>query len=211
MARTPKITNQQILDAAREVFLQKGFSGSTLEIAQRAGISEASIFKRFATKEDLFFAAMGMPDTAPWIKELEVFCGQGDLKQNLVAIFLQILDFYSVVFPRMMMLRSRGMDLPEMRGKNAKPVQELKILMDFLEREMNQGRLRSCDAQALAHMIMGALMNYVFLGQISSPMTSPTHSPQTGIELHQSVKSSTATRLFVENLVEIVWQGIAPH
>jgi AcrR family transcriptional regulator len=45
MARIPKITNEQILEAAREVFLEKGFSGSTLEIAARSGVSEASIFK----------------------------------------------------------------------------------------------------------------------------------------------------------------------
>lgn len=54
MARSRSITDEQILEAARAVFLEDGFSASTLEIARRAGISEASIFKRFSTKENLF-------------------------------------------------------------------------------------------------------------------------------------------------------------
>jgi AcrR family transcriptional regulator len=45
MARPPKITNEEILAAARQVFLEQGEGGSTLEIAEKAGISEASIFK----------------------------------------------------------------------------------------------------------------------------------------------------------------------
>ena len=36
MARTPKITNEEILAAARQVFLEQGEGGSTLEIAQKA-------------------------------------------------------------------------------------------------------------------------------------------------------------------------------
>lgn len=209
MARTPKITNQQILEAAREVFFQKGFSGSTLEIAQRAGISEASIFKRFTTKEDLFFAAMGIPDTPPWVNELEGLCGKGDLKQNLVHICLQILEFYSDIFPRIMMLRSRGKALPEMRGQNAKPIRDLKILISFLEFEMNQGRLRPCDPQTLAHVIMGALMNYVMLEQIPPLEALPIDLP--AAEAHKSALTSLTAIALVENLVETVWQGIAPH
>jgi Bacterial regulatory proteins, tetR family len=41
MPRPPKITNEEILVAARQVFLEQGESGSTLEIAEKAGISEA--------------------------------------------------------------------------------------------------------------------------------------------------------------------------
>jgi hypothetical protein len=44
MPRPPKITNEEILAAARQVFLAEGINGSTLEIGQKAGISEASIF-----------------------------------------------------------------------------------------------------------------------------------------------------------------------
>ena len=59
MACTQTITSQLILDASRGIFLQQGFGGSTLEIAQKAGILEASIFKPFSTKQELFFCVNG--------------------------------------------------------------------------------------------------------------------------------------------------------
>ena len=194
MARIPKITNEQILEAATEVFLHKGFGGSTQEIAQKAGISEASIFKRFSTKEELFFAAMGIPETPPWVKQMESLSGKAELKANLNQVCVGILEFYRHVMPRIMMLRARGNALPEMGAKlESKPIQDIKVLTSFLEFEIQQGRLRPCEPQAIAHILLGTLMNYVFLEQRSSPESTPTD------EL-----------LFVENLVDILWQGISP-
>lgn len=48
---------QQILDAAREVFSQKGFDkGTTAEIARTAGIAEGTIYNYFRNKRDLLTA-----------------------------------------------------------------------------------------------------------------------------------------------------------
>ena len=44
----------QILAVAVRLFSQKGFRGTTTkEIAQAAGVSEAMVFRHFATKDDL--------------------------------------------------------------------------------------------------------------------------------------------------------------
>lgn len=43
----------RILEAAAEVFAERGLDVSTSEIAQAAGVGEATLFRRFATKEDL--------------------------------------------------------------------------------------------------------------------------------------------------------------
>lgn len=210
MARIPKITNQQILEAARQVFLQKGFSGSTLEIAQRSGISEASIFKRFATKEELFFAAMGIPERPLWIQELDSLSGQGDVKQNLIQICRQILEFYREVMPILMMLRSRGNNLPETGLKSeSKPIRDLKILTGFLEREIAQGRLRPCEPKTVAHILLGSLMNYVFLDQKLSAVTIPASETVITTDL-PSVDLFTDESGFIQSLVEIIWLGIAP-
>jgi AcrR family transcriptional regulator len=194
MARTPKITNEQILAAAREVFLDQGFTGSTLDIAQKAGISEASIFKRFSTKEELFFASMGIPEKPQWVQEIESLVGKGDIKQNLIYISQQILDFYRQVMPRMMMLRSCGKTLPEMNSTpNSKPSRDLKALTLFLEQEIAQGRLRCNDAKTMALMLIGSLMNYVFLEQMNVIPSVITPEP-----------------MFIQQMVEMIWQGIAP-
>jgi AcrR family transcriptional regulator len=50
---------QQIVVIAAGLFAQKGFRGTTTkEIADRAGISEAIIFRHFTTKDDLYAAIL---------------------------------------------------------------------------------------------------------------------------------------------------------
>ena len=50
---------QQILRVAMRLFSQRGFSGTTTrEIAQAAGVSEAMVFRHFATKDELYRAIL---------------------------------------------------------------------------------------------------------------------------------------------------------
>jgi Bacterial regulatory proteins, tetR family len=58
MGRRKLIEDHDLLAVARDVFVKRGFAASTREIARRAGISEAIIYQRHATKVHLFFAAM---------------------------------------------------------------------------------------------------------------------------------------------------------
>ncbi len=47
----------RIMDVALRVFAEKGFQNSTItEISKEAGVSEATIYEYFGTKEDLLFA-----------------------------------------------------------------------------------------------------------------------------------------------------------
>jgi AcrR family transcriptional regulator len=50
-------TRALLLDAAEEVFAEKGFTSATLDdIAHTAGYTKGAIYKHFTTKEDLFLA-----------------------------------------------------------------------------------------------------------------------------------------------------------
>ncbi|MDT5203776.1 MAG: hypothetical protein QOD34_412 [Mycobacterium sp.] len=50
-------TRALLLDAAEEVFAEKGFTSATLDdIAHSAGYTKGAIYKHFSTKEDLFLA-----------------------------------------------------------------------------------------------------------------------------------------------------------
>jgi AcrR family transcriptional regulator len=50
-------TRSLLLDAAEEVFAEKGFTTATLDdIAHAAGYTKGAIYKHFATKEELFLA-----------------------------------------------------------------------------------------------------------------------------------------------------------
>ncbi len=53
---------QEILEAARSVFLRRGLSGArTREIAEAAGVNEALLYQHFSSKDALFEAAVVAP------------------------------------------------------------------------------------------------------------------------------------------------------
>jgi len=50
---------QLVLSAARQVFLLRGYGGTTLEaVAEEAGFSKGVVYSRFGSKADLFFALL---------------------------------------------------------------------------------------------------------------------------------------------------------
>jgi|SRR5690554_2930676 len=52
---TKEERRKQILEAAKEVFIKKGYNGSTtLEIAKSAEISEVTLFRYFTSKQEIF-------------------------------------------------------------------------------------------------------------------------------------------------------------
>jgi TetR/AcrR family fatty acid metabolism transcriptional regulator len=53
----PKTRKDRIMDAALRIFAAKGFQNATItEISKSAGVSEATVYEYFGTKEDLLFA-----------------------------------------------------------------------------------------------------------------------------------------------------------
>ena len=52
-----KSRKERILESALHIFAEKGFQNTTIsEISKNAGVSEATIYEYFGTKEELFFA-----------------------------------------------------------------------------------------------------------------------------------------------------------
>ena len=55
-------TREQILDAAREAFSERGYDGATVrDVAERAGVDPALLYHYFGSKQQLFVAAMEIP------------------------------------------------------------------------------------------------------------------------------------------------------
>jgi AcrR family transcriptional regulator len=192
-ART--ISDEQILSAARELFLARGFGASTLAIARRAGISEALIFRRFRTKEALFAAALGLHDPPVWIGKLDGLVGTGDPKQNLIAISIDIVEHYHNHLPRLMMIWSSRTKAPVRRQLKEPPaVRSLRALTRYFDREMAQGRMREGDAEVVARALLGALLNHAF-------------SKLMGVQARRPISA----RRYVIQLVDVLWDGLAPR
>ncbi len=61
-----KIRKAKIAHSAAKLFSEKGFSGTkTREIAEKAGVSEALIYKHFPSKEDLYAAILAEESPVP--------------------------------------------------------------------------------------------------------------------------------------------------
>src|SRR5262249_59796437 len=81
---------QQIIEAAMQVFAQKGFRGTTTrDLASEAGVNEAIIFRYFKTKEELYSAIIehkaGEHRNAQ-IEELERLASSGDDEKFFEAV-----------------------------------------------------------------------------------------------------------------------------
>ena len=61
MGRARTVEDEDILKAARLAFVDRGQLATTREIADAAGISQAVLYQRFGSKDDLFFTAMAPP------------------------------------------------------------------------------------------------------------------------------------------------------
>lgn len=192
--RSKTISDDQILEAARELFLAKGFGASTPAIAKRAGISEALIFRRFGTKEALFATALGLGDPPSWIPKIEALAGSGDAKRNLIEISLDIIDHYDTQLPRLMMIWSSRTRAPMRRQlQQPPPLRNLKALTRYFEREIELGRVRRADPEVVARALLGALLNHAFYRLI-------------GVHARRSISAAR----YVRGLIDVLWDGLAP-
>jgi AcrR family transcriptional regulator len=98
MGRRKTISDEGILRVARDVFRAQGHTATTRAVAEAAGISEAVLYQRFGSKDDLFFAAMrpGGPD-------IEQLLGPGDPPDDahayLRAVVVRIGQHFADVMP----------------------------------------------------------------------------------------------------------------
>ena len=196
MARPVSIKDETIIEAARQVFLERGIQATTAEVAERAGVSEGSVFKRFKSKTELFHAAMAEREPA-FLSALAGRAGKGDLAENLFALGMEIIAFFRGHMPLMMMAWSNPgpTGLPSLiSGPNPPPVRALKSLAGYFEAEMRAGRVRRLDPEIVARSFIGSLNHFVFFELL--------HRDDGSLPL--------AAETFVRGLVSLLWEGIRP-
>src|SRR6266542_638643 len=82
MGRNKTIEDDELLRVARDVFRETGHTATTRDIAQAAGISQAVLYQRFGSKEDLFLQAMTpeLPDVAALLGPYPPRSAKADLR-----------------------------------------------------------------------------------------------------------------------------------
>jgi AcrR family transcriptional regulator len=192
MGRPQIISNEAMLAAARVVFLKHGVSGSTREIAERAGVSEAALFKRFSTKAQLFMAAMVPP--APAIEGVIAKAAKANSAHaGLEKIAQGVLDYFRTAIPMILPLVAHptfGADLP--RNFETSPATTLlNAITAYLRDEARRGRLAVNDPFAAAALLVSALHSialFEIMGFHGGAM------PKAGVRM----------------LVDALWDGLQP-
>jgi AcrR family transcriptional regulator len=161
--RPPVISNERLLEVAREVFLEHGIRATTAEVSRRAGVAEGTLFHRFRSKEELFRAAMQFdPDQAlTFIESLPERAGTGDLRATLVDFAEHFLELGRVAVPVMMMSWSNP-ETEMARGaeRNQRYRRVVSAFSSFFQKEMDLGRIAHRDPQVLARMLLGSLHHF---------------------------------------------------
>jgi AcrR family transcriptional regulator len=186
------------------VFLARGIRATTAEVAERAHVSEGTIFHRYKTKDAFFRAAMQFdPDEVLKIVDaLMPRFADGDLRGTLVALALRVLSFGRVAVPMMMMAWSNPggeysfekMLVDEKMIANKRLAQDrwLRGLTALFDAEIERGHLAPVSSEILTRMFFGTLRDYCLS------------------ELLTNTEGRTSPKEFAESVVDLILRAASP-
>lgn len=155
----------QIVAVASELFSQKGFRGTTTkEIADHAGVSEAIIFRHFATKDDLYRAILDdrVDQTKERMKEnLNEAASRKDDNAYFGSLAYEMLEFHSKdrTFMRLLLFSAlEGHDLSEIFFHST--AREMKNhIRRYIKQRIADGAFRPIDPAVAARAFVGMVLN----------------------------------------------------
>lgn len=182
---------QQIVEAAVELFSRKGFRGTrTREIAEAAGISEAMIYRHFATKRELYSAIIEAKSATEELLASAATAAHGnDDAGVLQAVGLKMIE-QTVRDPSLMRLllfsALEGHELSEIFFESR--VKRLhQFLSSYIRKRIKEGRFRSMDALVVARGFIGMIVHYLLIHELFGVKRPSRSSPEEAVELFVSV------------------------
>jgi AcrR family transcriptional regulator len=159
-------TRERILDAAAQVMHDRGLAASTTrEIARAAGYSEATLYKHFADKQEIFLSVLR--ERLPRLGDVDDLAGRHTVTANLELIVDRLLRFYARSFPIAASIFSQPELLASHRdslaARGAGPRSPVDALVGYLDAERRQGRIPpETDVEAAAALLAGAAFQHAF-------------------------------------------------
>ncbi|MEK6284921.1 MAG: TetR/AcrR family transcriptional regulator [Acidobacteriota bacterium] len=162
---TAENRRQQIVEVAAELFSQKGFRGTTTkEIADGALVSEAIIFRHFATKDDLYRAILDhkvKQATDRMKQNLDEAASRKDDDAYFGSLAFEMLEFHRKdrTFMRLLLFSAlEGHDLSEIFFHST--AREMKNqIRRYIKQRIGDGAFRSIDPALAARAFVGMVLN----------------------------------------------------
>lgn len=154
-----------ILEAATDLFLERGYDRTSLaRVADRAGVSKATLFKQFPTKAELFEAAVLAAGDTPDTEPLEP--SPGDFQAGLVTLGVAYAELLSR--PRMAdLIRAviaESGRFPELRDRTFDfgTLPALRALRHYFQTANVQGTANVTDYDVATAQFLGMIATVVF-------------------------------------------------
>lgn len=158
-------TSEKIINAAMELILECGYAAATTkDIAERAGVNECTLFRKFGGKKEIVVEGMKLPRWHPNVTE-ETFAGViWELRSDL-AMFME--RYMREVTPEFVRL-SIGLRAPQIYEDTAPLIMNIprafrSVLVKYLTEMRSREKIKCSDISAAADMILSASFGYVFL------------------------------------------------
>jgi AcrR family transcriptional regulator len=157
---------QQILRVAVNLFAQRGFRGTTTkEIANAAGVSEAIIFRHFATKQELYSAIIdvcaGTCDVGPFETISEAVLSNDD-RVVFETLALAILNFHddNPEFQRLLLHSAlEGHELAQMFWDQT-IMRTYEFLGGYVRRRQAEGAFRHLNPVIIIRSFLGMITHH---------------------------------------------------
>ena len=157
---------RQLIKVAVKFFSDFGFQGaSTKSIAEAAGVTEAIIYRHFATKEQLYSAILEhkleQSGTQEWIDELHKLAEANRDEELFRSVARKILDAYEKDpdFQRLMFRAAIENHDFSMLSHEKVGLPVYIFLRDYIARRQREGAFRKCDP-GVAVLALVALPSY---------------------------------------------------
>ena len=152
----------QLIEVAISIFGQRGFRGATTKaIADAAGISEATIFRHFPSKEDLYVAAFRQRTgvgTKQFVTMLEDLADKREDEELLRALGRAMLMGYQQDRDLHRMLMYAWLDQDESANRRMWEQVRKSPLFEFLERYIARRQAEGVFLQGDPMLLSGALL-----------------------------------------------------
>jgi len=158
---------RQLLRIAIESFAQKGFSGTkTKDIAAAAGVSEAILFRHFATKEDLYHAILDIKETREGTKqrlrELEELAGRRDDEALFRRLAREVVHSFreDAAFHRLLLYAGLDGHLLANLFRERFGLPTGDFLKRYIALRQKEGAFRKCDPRIAVMHFFGGVVQY---------------------------------------------------
>jgi AcrR family transcriptional regulator len=153
--------------ATTEVFCERGFGGTTTkEIAERAKVNEATLFRRFGTKVALIEAAITeVLSNAPFGQ----VPASDDIEVDLIGVVRSFMETHEEFGGLVMTLIAQVTHYPELRGAGAALVPNMQAVGRIIASHQEKGRIRegSADKFALDLIAPLAIANFMKVSELA--------------------------------------------